>query len=488
MCNGGSLNASCYSAWALYFSKYIEAYAAQGIPIWAVTMQNEPEAVSTWENCVYTPAQERDFVKNYLGPRFTQDGITAKIMVYDHNKNDVFTYANTILSDALAAQYSWGVAIHWYDGDHFDNVLTTHNTFPNTHILHTEGCQDGGVHLNEWAPAEKYGHDIIGDMNVWTEAWVDWNIVLDQNGGPNHVGNYCSAPIIANTSTGTLTYNPSYYYLAHFSKYVRPDAYRIGISSNDLNLETTAFKNTDGNVVVVVMNKTANAITFKLKDGSYIIKPTIPAHAIMNFIYSGSTGSTAGLYEAEGGTLSGGASNVSDSAASGGYRVDNLHAQGASIMIGSVNGGAGGNATLTINYATLNTDPKLSLYVNGTDVAQLTFSKTGGWTMSNPAQKIVTINLNAGSNNTVKLQMDSNDTVLSGINVDSFVIGPTATPTPTPSGPAGYTWCANEGATYTLTGTCDVAYGANGSFNYLYGRTGSITFNNATFGDPCPGW
>jgi glucosylceramidase len=292
MNGGGNLKTDCYSAWALYFSKYIQAYAGQGIPIWAVTVQNEPEATQSWDSCVYSAAQERDFVKNNLGPRFAQDGITAKIVIFDHNKDHVATWANTIMGDSGAAQYCWGIGVHWYSGDQFENLVTTHNSFPNLHIFHTEGCQEGGPHLNEWGPGERYGHDIIGDLNAWAEGWIDWNIVLDQQGGPNHVGNYCSAPIIANTTNDTLTYNPSYYYMTHFSKYARPDGYRIGSSCSDGNLETTSFKNPDGSVVVVVMNRTANAINFKIKDGSYIIKPTIPAHAIMNFVYTGSTGAT----------------------------------------------------------------------------------------------------------------------------------------------------------------------------------------------------
>jgi glucosylceramidase len=286
--NGGSpLKTDCFAAWALYFSKYIKAYAAQGINIWGVTIQNEPENWPSWEGCTYTAAQERDFLKNYLGPQLKNDPATSavNIMIHDHNKDHMVTFANTIIGDPGAGQYAWGTAFHWYSGDQFENITTTHNNFPTKHLVFTEGCQEGGPHIGDWGAAERYGHDIIGDLNNWTEGWVDWNMVLDQQGGPNHVGNYCSAPIIADTGNSNVTYNPSYYYLTHFSRYIRPDAVRIDSVTTNASLETTVFKNTDGKTVVTVMNRTTGAINFKIKVGNQIIKPTIPARAMMTFIF-----------------------------------------------------------------------------------------------------------------------------------------------------------------------------------------------------------
>lgn len=285
MNGGGALLPQYYGVWAHYLSKYIKAYAQEGIPIEYLTVQNEPENPPVWEGCVYTAAQERDFVKNNLGPRFAADNIQTKIVIFDHNKDHILNWANTILGDAAAAQYVWGTGFHWYSGDQFENVAAVHNQFPSKHLLHTEGCQEGGPHLNEYGPAERYGHDIIGDLNNWAEGWIDWNLALDETGGPNHVGNLCSAPIMANTLNNTIIYNPSYFYMAHFSKYIRPQAVRIASTTDNANIEATAFKNTDGKIVVVVMNRSANAISFKVKNGTQIIKPVIPAHAIMNFIF-----------------------------------------------------------------------------------------------------------------------------------------------------------------------------------------------------------
>jgi glucosylceramidase len=286
MNGAGSLREDCYGAWALYFSKYIRSYAEHGIEIWAITTQNEPAFIPRWDGCKYTAEQQRDFIKNNLGPRFAKDGIDAKILIWDFNKNGVYPWAKTVLSDPRAARYTWGTAFHWYSGDFFEEILKVHREFPDKHLLHTEGCQERGPHINEYGPAEHYGHDIIGDLNNWTEGWIDWNIVLDENGGPNHANNMCSAPIMADIQTDTLIYNPSYYYLTHFSKYIRPEAVRVETVSGAEDLEVTAFKNPDGKIVMVVMNRTDAAVDFqvKLRDETRVLRPAIPGHAIMTLI------------------------------------------------------------------------------------------------------------------------------------------------------------------------------------------------------------
>lgn len=276
--------------YAQYFSKYIKAYELVGIPVWGVTIQNEPQAATPWEAMLFPANQELDFVKNYLGPRFSMDGISAKIIIFDHNKDNVVTYCDSIYKDETALKYIWGSGVHWYSnsGDMFGNLTTLHNQYPTKHILFTEGCIYPGPQAHSWGAGETYGHRIIGDLNNWTEGWVDWNIVLNQIGGPLQLGNkYLSAPILADTITSALIFNPSYYYIAHFSKYIMPGAYRIDFSSNHPDLQTTAFKNPDNSIVVVVMNQTSSDIDFKIKneDGK-IIKAAIPAHSIIDFMYN----------------------------------------------------------------------------------------------------------------------------------------------------------------------------------------------------------
>lgn len=286
MNHGGKLRPEYRDTWALYYAKYIKAYKKEGIDVWAITVQNEPAAVQVWDSCIWSAEEEGQFVRDHLGPTLHREGLEAiKILVWDHNKDIIFERVEPILSDPKAAKYVWGVGFHWYSGDNFENLDKVHRAFPDKKLLFTEGCQEGGVHLGSWKLGERYAHDIIGDLNNWTVGWVDWNMVLDERGGPNHVQNFCDAPIIADTATNKLNYQSSYYYLGHFSKFIRPGAVRIGCKTTNKSLETTAFRNTDGRTVVVVMNPTGDNIQFDLKVSSTVAGITSPPHSILSLIY-----------------------------------------------------------------------------------------------------------------------------------------------------------------------------------------------------------
>ena len=283
---GGQLKPECRDVWARYFARYIKAYAEEGIAIWGLTVQNEPAATQTWDSCIYSAGEEGAFVRDYLGPTLQKEGLAdVKIMVWDHNKDIIYERAEPILSDPDTAKYVWGVGFHWYSGDEFDNLAKVHDAFPTTNLLFTEGCQEGGVRLGAWDLGERYAHDIIGDLNHWTVGWVDWNMVLDERGGPNHVDNLCDAPVIADTTRNDLYYQSSFYYMGHFSKYIRPGAVRLGHSVTTDALEITAFRNPDGSIAVVVMNRTDDSIKFTLKANGMAAVSFSPAHSIMTLIY-----------------------------------------------------------------------------------------------------------------------------------------------------------------------------------------------------------
>jgi len=285
MLSGGTLKTNCADAWALCYVKYIQGMKDNGVPVWGITIQNEPEATQTWESCIYNPLTERDFLKNHLGPALWQNNLKdIKVMVWDHNKDHIVTWADTIYKDTAAAKYAWGTAFHWYTGDQFENLTTTHNHFPAKHLIGTE--QADYLPMYNWTIPAKYGHDIIGDLNNWAEGWTEWNLVLDQNGLPRHdPSSGVAASIYTDFTNNTVHYNPSYYYLAHFSKYLRPGATRIGTSNSVANLEAVSFINSNGRIVIIALNRTANPISFKIKQGTRIIKPTIPGNAIIDFVY-----------------------------------------------------------------------------------------------------------------------------------------------------------------------------------------------------------
>lgn len=264
MLKGGKLKPEYYQAWANYYTKFVKAYEKEGMPIWGISIQNEPMATQKWESCLYTAEEERDFLKNYLGPTMQKAGLgSKKIIAWDHNRDLLYQRASTMLNDPEAAKYVWGIGYHWYEtwagGDPmFDNVKLVHETFPNTHLIFTEGCKEKFdlQKVNDWTLGELYGRSMINDFNNGTVAWTDWNILLDETGGPNHVGNFCFAPVHGNTKTGEVIYTNSYYYIGHFSKFIRPGAKRIISSPSRSQLISTAFTNTDGKTAVVVMNRT----------------------------------------------------------------------------------------------------------------------------------------------------------------------------------------------------------------------------------------
>ena len=272
MLHGGHLLPQYRQLWADYFVKFIKEYEKQGIPVWGLTPQNEPMAKQTWESCMYTTDEERDFVKYFLGPTLQKAGMAdKKLIVWDHNRDLIYERVSGILNDPDAAKYVWGIGFHWYEtwannGMLFDNVRLVHESFPNKQLVFTEGCGEkfSKDSISEWHLGEKYGYSMINDFNNGTVAWTDWNILLDENGGPNHVGNFCFAPVHADTQSGKLFYTNSYYYIGHFSKFVRPGAKRIVSSSNRDSLLTTAFLNTDGKIAVIVMNQTDKKIDYLL--------------------------------------------------------------------------------------------------------------------------------------------------------------------------------------------------------------------------------
>jgi len=269
---GGKLLPKYRQAWANYFIKFIKTYEAQGIPVWGLSVQNEPMATQQWESCVFTGENERDFIKSFLGPTLHSNGFAdKKLIAWDHNRDLVYQRASTVLNDPEAAKYVWGIGFHWYEtwtgsAMQFENLKRVSEAFPDKKLLFTEGCVEKFSldRVNDWALGERYGFSMVNDFNCGTVAWTDWNILLDENGGPNHVGNFCFAPVHANLKIGELIYTNSFYYLGHFSKFIHPGAKRIISSSNLDKLLTTAFVNTDGKIAVVVLNLSGDKIAYKL--------------------------------------------------------------------------------------------------------------------------------------------------------------------------------------------------------------------------------
>lgn len=289
---GGKLKPQYDHAWANFYIKFIRAYEAAGIPIWGLTVQNEPMARQKWESCIYTAEEERDFIKNYLGPVLASSGMSdKKLIAWDHNRDLLYQRASTILEDPGAAKYVWGIGYHWYETwtggpMQFENMRLVTKAFPDANLLFTEGCVEkfNLDSVKSWSLGEKYGYSMVNDFNSGCVGWTDWNILLDEKGGPNHVGNFCFAPVHADTRTGQLIFTNAYYYIGHFSKFVRPGAKRIAASTNRAQLQTTAFLNKDGSIAIVVLNTTGEKLPYRLiLKGKEAVTESLP-HSISTLV------------------------------------------------------------------------------------------------------------------------------------------------------------------------------------------------------------
>ncbi len=262
--NGGGKLMPMYRArWAEYLCRYVEEYQKRGIPIFALSVQNEPNAVQTWDSCVYSAEEERDFIKEYLAPALARHGLGClDLTVWDHNKERLFDRVDTICTDEAINVTVGAAGFHWYSGDHFEALSLLARKYPEKKLVFTEGCIEYSRFAQDSAlqNAQRYAHEMIGNLNAGMHAFLDWNLYLDAQGGPNHAGNYCDAPIMADVVEGTFRTNLSYDYIGHFSRYLKPGAVRIGATRFTDRVELTAFRNLDGSLAAVALNRTGEPI------------------------------------------------------------------------------------------------------------------------------------------------------------------------------------------------------------------------------------
>lgn len=315
------------NAWALYCSQFISAYRKPGIRLWAVTVQNEPHAPSTWigrlflnwESMVYDSKGEREFIAKFLGPKLARHNPGVRILMMDDAKGNLPEWADDVLKDPTAGKYVYGIGVHWYDfwGDgHFDNLVKTSRAFPKQVILATEACEgwkklvDSGparTRLQQWARGENYAHDICGDLKGGVAGWTDWNLVLDMRGGPNHLHNYCDAPILVDPQTQKVLTQPMYYAMGHFSRFIPPESRRIETDVTGARrvsvmyssakrphapqtIETVSFKTPPNKIVTFVLNRKDRPFSYCIHDPNRgWLTIAMPAHAMQTIVYATSS-------------------------------------------------------------------------------------------------------------------------------------------------------------------------------------------------------
>lgn len=295
---GGSLKEEYKAVWARYYAKYIQAMAAEGITISAISVQNEPKAIQTWESCHYTPEQEREFVEKYLSPALDAEGLShIQIIVWDHNKERVYDRSKKIFASQPVRDRVWAVGHHWYTGDHYEGLRLVHEQFGKV-LISSECCCP--ISTPDQTVAECYGMEICNDFNNYTGAFCDWNLMLSQNGGPFHnrsgetvaspgkifedKSQGCYAPVLWNTEKRELTYTPTYYYIGHFSKFVQRDARRIATTRYTDRLQVCGFENPDGTLVLVMMNTTDEPLPAVIRHQDICTGTELAAHSIMTVL------------------------------------------------------------------------------------------------------------------------------------------------------------------------------------------------------------
>ncbi len=314
---GGKLLPEYYDTWALFFSKYLDAYKTEGIDIWGFTVENEPHGNgNNWESMHFSPKEMTDFVQFHLGPKLEADGYGDKIILgYDQNRAGLKEWVDEMYRDYESSKYFDGTAIHWYESTYevFPEALQyAHNKAPNKYLIETEGCVDSEVpkwkddawywskEATDWgwdwaaadqkylhpkyAPVNRYARDIIGCLNNWVDGWVDWNMVLDKQGGPNWFENWCVAPVIVDPDADEVYFTPLYYIMAHFSKYIRPNAKIIAVDISDEELMATAAINPDGSTTVVIFNETEIPKSINLILHNKTVEFSIDAQAIQTIV------------------------------------------------------------------------------------------------------------------------------------------------------------------------------------------------------------
>ncbi len=285
MRGGGRLLPQYREAWARCFVRFIQECRREGLRLWGVTVQNEPMAAQTWDSCLYSAEEERDFIAQYLGPALRDAGLSdVRILGWDHNRDQLGERARVLYADPVARGFLWGLGFHWYGEPMFENVHRVHEGWPEKGLLLTEACQEGGPHRDDWGVAERYGQSLIADLGHGSCGWIDWNLFLDLQGGPNHVGNYCSAPILIDAGRDQWFAQPSYHYIGHFSRHIEPGSRRVFCATSSHAIQATAFRRPDGALVVVAMNTHEHAQALSLRIDSHAQADVLPAHSIATYV------------------------------------------------------------------------------------------------------------------------------------------------------------------------------------------------------------
>lgn len=280
--HGGRCKPEFWGAWAEYLCRYVEEYRSRGFTVAGMTIQNEPNAIQTWDSCLWSAQEEHDFLVGFLKPALIAHGLgEIPVFFWDHNKERLLERAVTMFDEA-GLRCAEGAAFHWYSGDHFEALAQFHRLFPDKKLILSENCLEYRFCdvSNPTANAERVAHETVGNLKSGMNAFFDWNVLLDSRGGPNYVGNFCHAPFLFDTESCTLNRTSLWDVLHVFSCVIRPGAQRILTSCYTDRLENVAFRNPDGTIGAVILNRSEDDLPLIFRMEGCTGQMTVPAHSV----------------------------------------------------------------------------------------------------------------------------------------------------------------------------------------------------------------
>lgn len=283
---GGKLKPEYRRMWAEYICRYIKEFKDRGYKVQRISLQNEPKAVQTWDSCLFSAEEEKVFLKDFMYPAMQSHGYEdIEIFIWDHNKERIYERVRDVVDDSTRHMVT-GAAFHWYSGDHFEAMELVRQRYPEVKMIMSESCLEYRLfdEKNIESVTNKLCHEIIGDLNHGMCAFYDWNLLLDEKGGPNHVGNYCHAPFLYDTRTGELLPQKTQRQYYHFTHNITPGSVRIGTTKYTEQIDVTAYRTPEDKIVVVLLNKEDELLPVNFRLQGKAAKVLLPGKTLVSCV------------------------------------------------------------------------------------------------------------------------------------------------------------------------------------------------------------
>ena len=276
---GGKLKPEYRKLWAEYICRYIREFQNRGFAVQRISIQNEPKAVQTWDSCLFTAEEEKSFLRDFLYPTMKSHGFeNIEVFIWDHNKERIYERVRDTVDEETREMVS-GAAFHWYSGDHFEGLELVRRLYPELKLIMSESCLEYSIfdEKNIESVTNKLCHEIIGDLNHGMCAFYDWNLLLDEKGGPNHVGNYCHAPFLYDVEKKKLLPQKTQEQYEMFSHFICPGSVRVQTTKFTEQIDTVAYRTPDGRIVLILLNKGKELEAVNIRLGKMVGSLLLPA-------------------------------------------------------------------------------------------------------------------------------------------------------------------------------------------------------------------